>query len=170
MGINTIGTTIYLLNQSKLIVGGMDLGSTNEFSFDSLIYGTYYLQPELTNINSMDYEITISGNIPYADSVQINVDSNNFFVGYNTPKWAEVKFNIFPNPFNSEINIEINSPVTQRAVISIYDILGNTLYSKEHQIGTNSHIKIPLNELNSGIYIISISDNYSTSTRKIIKH
>lgn len=169
MGINTIATTIYLLNQDKLLVGGIEMDSTNEFTFDSLIYGTYYLKPELTNINSMEYEVIISSNIPFADSLQINVDSNNFFVGQNNPKWEEVRFDVFPNPFNSEINIDINSAISHRAVISIYDILGNIIYSKGYQIGTNSSIKIPLKEINSGMYIIRISDDYGISTKKIIK-
>ncbi len=170
VGINTNSTIVYLLNQNKLLVKGIVPDAFGVFSFDSLIYGTYYLRPELTNINSLDYEVLISSNMPYSDSIQIHVDTNHFYVGKEEAKQLITKFNIYPNPASSIINIDIDSKTQQIVLISIYDAIGNRIYAQEHQINNNTSIKVPLSELISGLYIITISDSYSTSTKKFIKY
>jgi len=71
---------------------------------------------------------------------------------------------VYPNPFNSNIHIEIDESVN----ISFIDMLGRTVFSKD----TYTSFTIDLNTLEKGIYNINISALTSdkTKTFRVIKN
>jgi len=77
--------------------------------------------------------------------------------------------NTYPNPFNPEIKITINSPDSDILKIEIYNLSGKkieTLYNKYISIGSHSFIWNAKNR-QSGIYIIKVSMNQKTDTQFI---
>jgi hypothetical protein len=74
------------------------------------------------------------------------------------------KFNVFPNPFSTEISIhsDIND-----ATISIFSLNGEVVQS-ENMIGND--ITILTDQLKSGIYFLQIKTPVSLETRKLIKN
>jgi hypothetical protein len=74
------------------------------------------------------------------------------------------KLSVYPNPTSDRINIDYKSSKT--ASIKIIDYLGKTILSGTIQNGRNT---VDLSNLSSGLYIIKVSDDYETYTRKIIK-
>ncbi len=79
-------------------------------------------------------------------------------------------FNAFPNPFNNEINIDMNfSDHWSDGLILIYDQSGKHIQDYEF-CSLSGNLKIETGKLNSGVYFIQlITDNKLSETKKIIK-
>ncbi|MEP7195688.1 MAG: M4 family metallopeptidase [Saprospiraceae bacterium] len=80
------------------------------------------------------------------------------------------KLEVYPNPFDSKINISINGSKSGLVKLSLLNSFGQIINSESLQIheGTTNH-EMELNELNQGIYFIKISNNEGSVTAKIIK-
>ncbi len=72
----------------------------------------------------------------------------------------EISFNIFPNPSNGILNITTDRKID----ISIHDILGKFVYSNSIE---NSKT-MDLSHLNSGVYIITVTDGKNQSSQKLV--
>ncbi|MEO0311521.1 MAG: Secretion system C-terminal sorting domain [Bacteroidota bacterium] len=76
---------------------------------------------------------------------------------------------IYPNPFTDFIilqNTNINNPITQ---ISIVDIIGKVVVSKQVDLSTNK-LYIDTRSLKKGIYYLSYTVGTSTKKYKIVKY
>lgn len=111
------------------------------------------------------YGLTIdsAGNI-------IVVDSGNNRIRKITNALANIKYefenkiSIYPNPFLTEINIELVD--FEETTITVFDINGRKLKTKNL---LNNKNLLDLLDLESGIYLIQISTEKSTVFKKIIK-
>jgi len=70
---------------------------------------------------------------------------------------------VFPNPFDNELNIQVNSS----SIIKITDITGRELYNSIIETGTAI---IETTNFITGIYFISITNNQGTVTKKLTKN
>lgn len=79
---------------------------------------------------------------------------------------------IYPNPANSNIEIALENQYLQGEYgIKIYDMLGKMIYNNQTAFANNSDIKINVNEIPNGIYLLNIySKDVSISKRLIIQH
>lgn len=76
---------------------------------------------------------------------------------------------IFPNPAYEVLNISFTSNQQQIIAIKIIDVIGKTLWSEELRNHKGLYKKtIDLNNISSGIYIISISNENRVHRKKII--
>ena len=71
-------------------------------------------------------------------------------------------FNVYPNPSNGILNIEINETGTYS--VQINDIVGK-LISNEN---INENTTLNLKHLNKGIYFVNVSNNETTHVTKVI--
>jgi|GEM_PF-4450490 len=71
----------------------------------------------------------------------------------------------FPNPVTNQLNINLDIPFTQ-ATYTLYDALGKTLTTA---IISNPNFQINMNDLPSGIYLLTIMADNQPTTRKILK-
>jgi len=75
---------------------------------------------------------------------------------------------VFPNPVNSDLNIEFESNVFGDSDnISLYSLLGNQLYSEKLSSGRT---KIDMQNYVNGIYILAITLNGETEVFRILKN
>ncbi len=82
-------------------------------------------------------------------------------------KDASVK--IYPNPFNTAINIGLNELVTQKLTVSITNVLGQVLYT-ETFLNPSGLIQLnALSDLPKGIYFVELSAPEINITKKIVK-
>ena len=77
---------------------------------------------------------------------------------------------ISPNPTTDIATIVFSSPNSAKTIAQITDMLGNIIITKEidAQEGLN-FTKIDLKKYQNGIYILTLRNQYSTTTSKIIK-
>ncbi|MFI5218839.1 MAG: T9SS type A sorting domain-containing protein [Bacteroidia bacterium] len=77
---------------------------------------------------------------------------------------------IYPNPFTSEITINIQKENVKQANFTIKNILGQTVFREKSEIlNPKSEIKFNLEFLQQGIYFLEINLSEERMVRKIIK-
>ena len=160
---------IYLYKSSGFLVKKTTPDNNGTFYFDSLIIGDYYLIPNLINYNSLKYNFTISKNNEIINNLRIGLNPNGFYVGNNEITKPIKSIRIYPNPATTEINVSFKMTKNATVRLQLFNIIGATIYDKSTNINSNSLINIPINKIKSGIYIISISTDYTTIIRKFIK-
>jgi len=76
----------------------------------------------------------------------------------------------YPNPFNSELHIDIVSTENALYTVSITDLQGKTVFATTHQVmqGINTLQANGMDELNAGIYFLRISGP-ETKILKLVK-
>ena len=66
--------------------------------------------------------------------------------------------NAYPNPATSILNLEIQAPKADNYTVKIADITGKTITNVLYKMDAGiQHFKVPVNQLASGAYILSIS-------------
>lgn len=75
------------------------------------------------------------------------------------------KFEMSPNPATSKLNINLSQNL-DNAIIVVYDVLGKKIYSKRlHNLSSS----IDVSRWNSGVYLVRISTNNETLTKRFVK-
>ncbi len=77
-------------------------------------------------------------------------------------------FMVFPNPNIGEFTIKLNSSLSRNVDIEVYDLRGRTIYKSTYKDAGDFNKKVNLNKVQSGMYILNVSDGLRTSTKKII--
>jgi trimeric autotransporter adhesin len=79
---------------------------------------------------------------------------------------------VFPNPFETNVNIAVSSNMDGEAIVSVFDILGKEVFTNSFAItkGINTLTTSGLQALSSGIYFVKISGpSIEQETIKLIK-
>ncbi len=89
----------------------------------------------------------------------------------STPENAVTEVTISPNPFSDE-GLTISSPefINNDVTVKLTNILGQQVYSKKHAASTGILEIREVATLPSGIYIITLETNTSSTVRKVIKN
>lgn len=118
----------------------------------------------IANSNVLYYrlkQLDVDGNFSYTNAVVVTDASN--------PVQAEPL--IYPNPFKSEVQVKLYSNRAETATITITDISGKVILSQENSLKEGDQI-IGLTGaeiLNSGIYLVRISQGEQVIVRKLVK-
>ncbi|WP_460219584.1 T9SS type A sorting domain-containing protein [Psychroserpens sp. MEBiC05023] len=78
---------------------------------------------------------------------------------------AKSEFEISPNPATSKLNINLSQNL-DNANITVYNVLGKKVYTRSLDTLTSS---IDVSNWNSGIYLVRISTNSKTITKRFVK-
>jgi len=79
---------------------------------------------------------------------------------------AEVAFNLYPNPVEKLLNINLPSEYQEGAEISIYNNVGKLIF---RDVTKESLHIVNLKELPAGLYILNINNGQEIITRKFTK-
>lgn len=75
-------------------------------------------------------------------------------------------FLVYPNPFNSEIFLDLNDKISTPAKLKIINKANQIVFEKAI---LNSQDAIDLNHLSNGIYIMILENHSGIQTKKLIK-
>ena len=75
-------------------------------------------------------------------------------------------FNIYPNPTNNQLNLDIDNPKNDLIAYSVKDVLGQVLYSNSTQL---KKVELNVSELPVGIYFITLQCGNNKNSLKFIK-
>jgi hypothetical protein len=78
---------------------------------------------------------------------------------------AELQSSIYPNPAEDVLNIELTEN-TNQLLVEIYDITGKKIKNMDFS-GVKQRISINVSDLNSGMYIVSLSANRAKRSFKV---
>ena len=79
------------------------------------------------------------------------------------------KIDVFPNPAIDKLNFFIPNEITA-SQIELYDIQGRRVLSRQLLDNSSGNIEIDINDLSSGIYVVSIGlTNGMKINKKVVK-
>ncbi|WP_165780050.1 T9SS type A sorting domain-containing protein [Hanstruepera neustonica] len=87
----------------------------------------------------------------------LSVDENSF-----------EEFVLYPNPNNGSFTIKLNSFSNNDINISVFDIRGRSVYTKQFGNSGDFNEVINLNNAQSGVYLVKVNDGDKQTIRKII--
>lgn len=134
-----------------------------------------YITAHITSFDSTDVTVPISTDKLFADAAWLKTAFANNDLGcgknfgpiQNDLSLQEVeKYNvsIYPNPFTNEIIISNLSQET--STIQIYNLEGKSVYS-DAVVGMNVVVNL---DLQPGLYIVKVSNNHGTATKRIVRN
>ncbi len=98
---------------------------------------------------------------------RIIVDSSNGISTMNQTKFSLSQNS--PNPFASKTNIEFTSSVPDVFNFTVYDVIGNVVYSRSINANTGlNNFDFFSGNLTSGMYFYKLSNNVDSYTRRMI--
>ena len=77
-------------------------------------------------------------------------------------------FSIFPNPNNGAFTLNLNSTSNEDINVQVYDIRGRSIYNNAFNNTADFSQVINLNAIQSGLYIVSVSDGERKTIKRII--
>ena len=84
-------------------------------------------------------------------------------------EFAELtNFSIYPNPNNGEFEIQFKSVSDNIIKVEMFDIRGRSIFNRSFNATSSFNETINLGNLQSGIYLVKVTDGNRRSTRKII--
>ena len=166
---------------SPTVAGGIgDLTVTTQLVFSGAA-GTFDVKVNGTSIGTIPYDTasqttTISG-INLENNVQVVFDSNSSssnrvrfddlswtcYTGLSIDEYALNTISIYPNPVKDALHINLNETVETK--VEIYDVLGKRILSKV----IYSSSTINTSNLNSGLYILKLTQDKESISKKLIK-
>jgi subtilisin-like proprotein convertase family protein len=77
-------------------------------------------------------------------------------------------FTIYPNPNNGNFNINFTSQSSNDVEVTVHDIRGRQVYNKSFNSDSVFNQNIQLNNVESGIYIVTVKDGDRKENKKIV--
>ena len=95
------------------------------------------------------------------------------FVGWGVEEHEAVNpmtaVRVYPNPATDVLNIEVNASQSSEMSISVYNIMGQNVMSKNVNLSTGINVpSINTNDLSSGIYFVTVKANGFENTMKFV--
>lgn len=134
----------YFNASDTLCILNFDTFIAKDKSTSFIIENSFFGDNDCENIIPIKFQsgILTADSIPNIDNIYYNFTNS---------------FNIYPNPTNNELNIDlIDETNINNTELKIFDIYGNIVFTK---IINNKYSKINIGHFNTGVYYINIDDN-----------
>jgi hypothetical protein len=106
--------------------------------------------------------ITDNGDQLYVDD--INVSS---FTGLKDLQMKSA-LNLYPNPTNGQLSLQLNMPVSGNFQARVYDVMGRTITTLAEANSLGGKYNIDLSQNPNGFYFVEVITDGSTITRKVL--
>jgi len=160
---------IILLNNEDIPLKYVYTDAFGNFVFDDLALGSYKILADDAGMFSYPVDILLSSEDPMASGVQLALYESNVF-GIEEKQTTKL-LNIFPNPVEDVLNIELSIYQEDIIQVKVINLLGQNVYSNDFIVRLeNEVLQIPVDLLPQGIYIlqiIALSDIKPFSTKFI---
>ncbi|ESU23714.1 hypothetical protein FEDK69T_11180 [Flavobacterium enshiense DK69] len=77
-------------------------------------------------------------------------------------------FTLYPNPNNGNFNVQFTSNSSNEIKIGVHDLRGRLVFEKEYQNTGTFHQNLQLNNVQTGIYMVTVQDGERKETKKIV--
>ncbi len=128
--------------------------------------------------NLFDLPVTVTNNTSLDGAVSVD----HFFIKAEIPNFActvnldetkasinDVNSSLIPNPAKGNVNVSVKLLTSNNIDVTVYNLVGQLVKSvkTEGQVGENT-INVNLDGLNTGIYMVKVSANGKTTTKKLV--
>ncbi|UBM62999.1 T9SS type A sorting domain-containing protein [Candidatus Sulfidibacterium hydrothermale] len=160
------GVAVYLYRTSDDVLLASSLTDDDgHYVFENLPFDAYYLLVQLPGYDA---------NTPWPVEVTENdtvVSDVNFLVSEGAQEITDVNnlweksVKLYPNPVKDRLSVQLDNSITD-AVIRLYDLTGHLILMKTVD---NRFVQIDMSGLKKGFYLLRISNDRESVTRKLIK-
>lgn len=153
----------YAANVSNGLTGGSPLSITVPVS---AVLGNTTMRVATKYVNTDDSGLPKSCLTSYdgeTEDYTLNVD-----VQLGVAEFGAGDFSIYPNPNNGRFNISLNSSSNENVKVTVYDIRGRKVYENAFENTSNFNEEVSLNSIQSGMYLVKVSDGHRQATKKIV--
>jgi hypothetical protein len=162
---------VLLLDQNNQPLAYTKTNSSGEYSFENIAYGSYVVYPEITQINTIPYTVTLSAGNPSV-IVNFTLENGNVFTGIREkmPTSLSSISEVYPNPVTDNASLTIVSSTGMPVSLSVFTTNGQLIRTSVVNLNKgDNRIGIPASGLVNGIYWVSItSDDGGLVVRKVI--
>lgn len=109
-----------------------------------------------------------SSGTSYYKLVEVEVDGREFNYDKHVITKRKQDLEIYPNPIKDDMNINFGNHLNCDAEISVYDVLGNLVYSHTLENKSISH-KIDMGSHKKGVYFLFVKDGENLIQKKFYK-
>ena len=117
----------------------------------------FFIQPEMVmvfallgTLNSWSVEVCY---------IQATLTSENFGLE---------NFTLYPNPNNGSFNIQFNSNTGNEIKINVHDVRGREIFAKSYNNNGLFNESLELNNVQSGVYLVTVQDGVRKEVKKIV--
>ena len=130
---------------------------------------SFEVSPEHTYAETGNYNVElISFNNCNIDTVSKTVTVSS--LGINNRMLSNM-VEVYPNPTNNKIFIEINTAVRLKTEIKLKDLSGRVLLKDEKVFGIKGNVKeVDISKLPAGVYFLLLNTENANAVRKLIKY
>lgn len=114
------------------------------------------------------FDSTVNNTNSAINSVTIEVCENSFEAVLSVEENELDQLSIYPNPNTGEFNIQFNPRSGEDVSVVVHDIRGRSIYSKNYNNISRFEETVQLNNAQSGVYLLTITDGEQKVTKKII--
>ena len=162
---------VILYNANSEPIGFTVSDASGKFDFRELEYGKYYLYPEIAGKYALLQEVLIEEAAPVIDGIVLEV-SDQEFTGIGSWNNDNCIIRVYPNPFSSELNIQVVSELSGKISVDLVNLTGMKFCSDSYNCDGNPlNLTISLQDIPKGLYFLTLrsSEGAIISTRKVIK-
>lgn len=109
-----------------------------------------YFQGDIGTLNSWSVEVCY---------IQATLTSENFGLE---------NFTLYPNPNNGSFNIQFNSNTGNEIKINVHDVRGREIFAKSYNNNGLFNESLELNNVQSGVYLVTVQDGARKEVKKIV--
>jgi len=136
-------------------------------------YQWYYNNVAIPNANAMCYNAMQPGNyyVLITDSNGCNSGSGQIVISSLNETNVGPNFNAWYDATSGNVNVVMTKSKNEKATVTIYDVLGQTIKQIEEENSENNKIMIiPAQFIAKGIYMIEVATKQKTSSGKLLIH
>jgi hypothetical protein len=174
--VGTPFTVTWNVNNTNTLPGSANVNI--KLSQDS---GYTYPITLLANTPNDGSETFILPSVPNSTSCRLLIEptGNNYFA-VNTKKFSITggdpmanedfeftNFALFPNPNKGNFTLQFENPTSNEVKVNVYDMSGRRIFENNYFDQTIFNQNIQLNNINTGIYLLSITSGNQKMTRRI---
>ncbi|WP_431110709.1 lamin tail domain-containing protein [Winogradskyella poriferorum] len=148
LGLNNGGDSVIIANNSALVLVQEDYGAAGNNQ-------SIARSPDFTGA-FVDHSTIVSNPVLYSPGAR------NDGQPLSTDNFETVEFTIYPNPTNTG-KVTITSSNSDAMNVQVFDILGKQV---KNETLTNNTLNV--SNLNTGVYILKITQNNATTTKKLV--
>ena len=115
-------------------------------------------------------DVVVDSNVAAAtlNSITIQLCRNESVPVLATESFGLTNFSLYPNPNNGNFTINFDSNTNNDINVSAHDLRGRQVYTKSFKNNSIFNEEIQLNNVETGIYIVTIQDGDKKEVKKII--
>ncbi len=118
-----------------------------------------------TSPTTLDIVVAYKDNFSISEHDDFN-DTTVTFSLLGLEDFNKIQFSMYPNPATSNLEIVLPSQLNN-ASLEVFDVLGREIYSSNFK--NKSFSIIDVSAWNSGVYLVKVSNNNSTQTKRFVK-